>query len=144
MDAKEVGVYQAIMQLRGQVASAHIRAQAMFASMAIRGMFVLNGFVGIGAFSSTNKCALICCAVGALFAIAAALSAYKTQEIIMAQDLSALRASVDSRLHLLGYLDNPHVHYKYSDINVNRRITLSLCFASLLAFVMGLVATIIL
>lgn len=143
MDAKEVGVYQAVMQLRGQVASAHIRAQAMFASMAIRGVFVLNGVVGIGAFSFTNKYALLCCALGALFAISAAFFAYRTQEIIMAQDLSALRAHVDSRLHFLGYLDNPHINYKYADIRFNRRITLSLCGGSLLAFIFGLAATII-
>lgn len=141
MDAKEVSVYQALMQLRGQVAAAHIRAEATFAAMAIRGVFVLNGVVGVGAFSATNKPALICCALGALFAILAAYFAYRTQEIMMASDLASLRAQVDSRLHLLGYLDHIHVKYRYRNVRAHRAITISLCGASLLAFVTGLLIT---
>lgn len=70
-------------QVIGQIMAAHIKAQSLFASLVLRGCFILNGTVGIAAFTSGAGSLLpVClCGFGAVLAIIGAGFAYRVQGI---------------------------------------------------------------
>ena len=75
-------VYQTMTAYEASLIQAHLAAITRYATLAMQGAFILNGTVGIAAFSAARTgsvCALVCCAVGALFAVLAACFAYVVQ-----------------------------------------------------------------
>ena len=75
-------VYQTMAAYEASLIQAHLAAITKFSALAIQGTFVLNGTVGIAAFSvvrTESHWPLLFCAAGALCAVLAACFAYLAQ-----------------------------------------------------------------
>lgn len=82
-------VYQTMTAYEAALMQAHLAAITKFSALAIQGSFVLNGTVGVAAFSvvgAENHCPLLLCATGALCAVLAACFAYLAQSKFFAID----------------------------------------------------------
>lgn len=88
--------YQSYMAFYGSIVQAHLNAITKYASMAIQGTFILNGTVGIAAFSQiqNGRGALVCCACGAICSILAAYFAYITQQMFFAADVRLMHKRI--------------------------------------------------
>lgn len=82
-------IYQSMKAYEGALVQTHVSAMTKFASMAIQGVFILNGTVGVAAFASKNIGSLypvFLCSMGAVCALFAAFFAFFAQRKIFLLD----------------------------------------------------------
>lgn len=80
--------FQAFTSFKGILVQTHLAAITRYATLALQGAFLLNGTVGIAAFShrSESVLPLVLCVCGALLAILSAGCSYLTQKYFFALD----------------------------------------------------------
>lgn len=91
-DEHRATMLQAFMTYEAYLAQAHVAAFTKYASLALQGAFLLNGSVGVAAFSSRamgSVWPLVLCAAGAICAVFGAGVAYLAQKAFLALDLLA-------------------------------------------------------
>ena len=84
-------IYQSMQAYESTLVQAHMGVTAKYAALALQGSFVLNGTVGIAAFTSPvmkSYWPVACCAAGAVFAVIAAILACIGQFQLFSRDIS--------------------------------------------------------
>ena len=133
--------FQAFNTYKGALVQAHMNAFTKYATLAMQGAFLLNGSVGCAAFSQRAESAfpLICCAVGALFAILSAGAAYFSQNSFFSLDMKAHAQEV-RRYFLLSPVPDSEFHKTMTWGNRWKYTAVVLCLSSLVLFVGGALA----
>ena len=83
-------VFQVMKAYEGALVQTYVAAMTKFASLVIRGAFILNGTVGVAAFASGNTGSsypVFLCSLGALFALLSSCFAFLAQRRIFVLEL---------------------------------------------------------
>lgn len=140
-DESDRAAFQAFNTYKGALVQAHMNAFTKYATLAMQGAFLLNGSVGFAAFSQRAESAfpLICCAVGALFAILSAGAAYVAQNKFFSLDMKAHAQDV-RHYFLLSPAPETEIHTEMKKGNLWKKIAVGLYLSSLVLFVGGALA----